>query len=89
MLCSLNEGEVAVGRGREGEGFDRRGLIIYRGVDSRVDLKWVRAALWGTTATSGVILPALSLDSRRAGGLSAPRTEVPRCCERHLELGDA
>jgi hypothetical protein len=49
MLCSLNEGEVAVGRGMEGEdegeGFDRRGLIIYRGVDFRVDLKWVESAL--------------------------------------------
>jgi hypothetical protein len=51
MLCSLNEGEVAVGRGREGEdegegeGFDKRELIIYRGVDFRVDLKWVESAL--------------------------------------------
>jgi hypothetical protein len=89
MLCSLKEGEVAVGREREDEGegedggerFDRRGLIIYRGVgteDFGVDLKWVESA-------SGVILPALSLDSRRAGGLAAPRTEVPRSCERHLE----
>jgi hypothetical protein len=69
MLCSLKEGEVAVGREREDEGegedggerFDRRGLIIYRGVgteDFGVDLKWVESALrsgansgfWGDSA---------------------------------------
>jgi hypothetical protein len=96
MLCSLNEGEVAVGRGSEGEGegegFGRRGLIIYGGVgteDLRVDFKWVESALrsGAQQRTSGVILPALSLDSRRPGGLAAPRTEVPRSCERHLEVG--